>query len=373
MKTNSKITLFLIMVCSFILTACTPGNYTKEHRDEITKLHEGEAKDWFDTNLPDAKVKSAKAYATGTDLYAAISGEYELNNNRYSYLYDYYNDSMYLGQEYDNCLSELDLLISDYLGIDSENVEVHLYSSTLKGINTKLENDSYKKSDEVMDNGFGTIIAENVIPYDVTGKEYADLIFSGEDALYEYSIDAYVDEIPNYIHQVFEDNKNLMYINYERPIGWNYKGIYQATYYANFVTEQTICIKPLGGDVFGGYYVSEKREYDETLGDVLESTLEDTEVKSSIDGNGNISIEVPARTTPILFAKSGKYYNRFINNSGEEVCNELNKMEKNVSGAFFDGYDVYEAQIHLPRSKYQGYSLKYMKLSENGKYTLSSK
>lgn len=374
----------MLLLGTLGLTACEPGNYTSEHKAEITKQYKEEADSWFATNLPEAKVNSGNAYATGTDLYAAISGTYDWKNETYDYLYDYDQDIMYLSQEEDSLLQELEAFYGEVLGVKASEVDARLYTNGDTGIRIKLENDSYSRKEALGEEadgqgnagaqpGTGTIQCDNLIPAGITGAEYAKKICEGEAVFYKVSLDVYVEEIPEYNHQIFVENPNLSILCYERPIDWNYHGVYRTVYYDTFVMSRTIHIQELEQGLYGGYYVEDRYEVDEESGEPVDVvSYENQPIEYSKKGD-EMRLVIPEKGTLILFAKGGKYYDRFTNYSGETQENEFKKMEKNVSGAFFEGYDVFQASIHLPEKNVQGYTLEFMHKASDGVYTVISK
>jgi len=350
-----------------------PANYTKDHKQEITSEHKADVEDWFSKNLPGASVKSAAAYSDARDLYAAMSGSYKINGETYDYLYDYYNGKMYLGQEYKNAIAELERLSADYFGASASEVSVTMESGFGTGVLTMTENDSFQQvlPGEEAKNGFSKISIKNVIPYGLSGEEYADKLFAGEELEYGFTLNILAESIPEYDNRIFSDITNLAYVSYSRPIDWEYKGVYHAVYYDTFVISHYISITQVDNNLYAGFYTDEKLEYDKDTGTLAPATVYDKNIVYEKTGDKSFTVEIPDNSILFLFSKKADYYTLSTNlMSGQEDEYKFEKMNKSDSGKYYKGYNTFEAFINLPDSNYYGYTLKYVKTNPDGKYNV---
>lgn len=375
MKNKKCFLIFILAACFLLLSACMPPNYTNKHKKEITSLHKADAENWFAANLPDAKMTSGSAYATGCDLYAVISGKYKYQKQEYNYYYDYVADVMYLGHEYDAMTEAIHRHYTELFGISSDRLFVSFEASLGTAIPATLENDNYSDKNYIPEDGMGKINCEKVLPFGMGGEEYAQKLLDGEDLIYAYSLSLYVDEIPDYDHELLTNDKNLKYISYKRPIDWNFQGIYSAVYYKKYAIVYSTCIKQLSDDLYGGYMVSEELLYNENTKKLAPgNTAYDDQVTYRPTADGEFELQLPPDTTPILFSKNkAKYYDYFVRTDGKVLENEIGKLDKNISKQIFDGYDVFGASFYLPKSDYYGYSMEYMRTADDGLYTIKQK
>ena len=284
------------LVSCLLLAGCMPSHYTPEQEKKIAQVHAADAASWFANNLPDATMNNdVQAYTAGLDLYAAVRGTYEYAGAPYPFIYDYYNQEMYLGHDHEAFTKEAAKLFAAEFDIDRDRLDINFWGIQFY---THLENDrdvDYDTRD--------SLVEEGLIPALVDPSDYAEeLVYDGD---YDFTVTVYGDEIPEYDHTLFERMHGLDYLVYLRPIGFDYAGTYRTFYSAKRAEYKQIVLTDKSDKVKAGYFYTIREEYDEDGNPVSrEDPLDGSSMNINclFDPDGIVSLMIPLGASPIIFA-----------------------------------------------------------------------
>lgn len=302
MRRIHKWTVILILAAlAVVLCGCLPANYTKDMVKEVKSLHAQETLDWFAQNMPNARVdKTCEPYKSPTNLYAAMTGSYKVNGQRYKYVYDYANHCMYVEDGYQEACSLIKKEMLTGMGMSESNTtdSFHGYEFPLES-----ENDNWQCPVDDDPHSF----LEELIPYGITPSEFARQILDNEKEMRIY-YSCYLPTDDTYHPEYFERYSNLGGIWYYYPIDVEngYNGVYCAIHTREGVEYQYIHVEKIEEGLYGGYVYT----LDEPIEDLL---------KFRVDGN-EITLNIPEKTSPIFFAKKKeKLVSHFVNSTGKEI------------------------------------------------------
>lgn len=320
--------LLLSAVLCVLLSACTPPNYTKEKKKEVTAEFADSAKQWFLENEPAATVKSGEAYHDAVDLYAAISGTYELGNGIYRYLYDYRNGVMYTDEHY----AEACGLLSEFLLREFDlRPESSSFSFLGSDLTVGYENDDwYPRNLPVGEDGNPANLSEvtasrreNLMPAGLSAAEFSEKVLSGE-ASFSLAIDSVVEEYPVYEEEKFgKYAPNLVGIWYRVPMGTEFSGACQKIYSSRGVEEYYASITRLREGLYGGWFYRGVPAFEDSI------SYENL-------GKDGFSLVIPEPAEPILLTekKQRKLKTYFTNSAGEKIEYEADELYRSDCPGF---------------------------------------
>lgn len=186
--------LTMLLLAMLVLAGCMPNHYSPEQEQKVAREHTKDARDWFDANLPDADmIENVEAYTAGLDLYSAVRGFYEYQDEEYPFIYDYYNKEMYLGHKHDRITDAAAELIAKEIGVDKAQTDIRFWGISFY---THLENDITTDVDFA-----DSIVEEGLVPASADPDTYAkELVYHGA---HDFCITVYGEEIPAYDATVF--------------------------------------------------------------------------------------------------------------------------------------------------------------------------
>ena len=363
------ISLIILIMVSLTLSACIPPGFSKERKKQITKEHACDAELWFENNLPEAKVKRGEAYGDYTNLFAVIEGEYTYQGEEYKYMYDYHNNNMYLGYDYESARDIAADMMREYFG---ENVKAVDMEPARFSFYTECENDEggygiyADKGDTILCGDF------EVLPAGSDPVKYADyMLFGGnEDMNSSSSAKMYVDDIPKYNTNTLEIFTGLDRLKFVKPVNFEFDGVYKATYSLGSASYDYLKIAKLSDGLYGGYSYTETIKYDES-GEVISHggvcDHPDEFIKDNGDGSYTFNLS-GENTNPLILSNKGiniSYTESWADGSKEKIY--LSEYSKDES-EFGKDYDKFFYDINLPKGKYRQYD--YYDLSNKHKFTI---
>ncbi|MBP5383410.1 MAG: hypothetical protein J6Y57_00380 [Lachnospiraceae bacterium] len=305
-----------ILICFFCIlmmlcTACMPPGYSNTQKKTVAKEHAAEAKQWFSNHLPEAKVQSAKAYADGIDLYSIICGDYKLAGETYEYFYDYYNDSMFLGKEYEEAVECAWQELASLLNVNKE--QIRFYPAGYR-ICAMSEDDRDPAQYVNVSEGLIETNELNVLPAEADPEDYGKKMIyegldngSGSDPV-GASAFVYVPEIPSDVQGLPGKLSSLDYLAFIRPTGDDFDGLCEMTCYDDWTAYTYLHTEKAGSKITIGYTWRAEELYDET-GNVSDFT-EDIAAKEEMNPqpvDGGIDFHIPQGAEPIVLAPKGSY------------------------------------------------------------------
>lgn len=287
--------LATLLLAMLLLAGCMPKHYSSEQEEKVANKHAADAEEWFDENLPDARMnKNVRAYTAGLDLYCAVRGSYEYQDTEYPFIYDYYNKEMYLGHTHDDITDAASSLIAKELGVDRAQTAIRFWGIWF---NTKLDNDIK------MDYDFAdSIVEEGLVPASANPATYAkELVYEGNR---DFRITVYGEDIPAYNAADFEKMKGLDSVIYLKPIDFDYEGTYRAEYSASEAAYKQIVLHGYADNVKAGFFYTIRENYAED-GSLTEriDPLDGNNGKTAclIHKDGIVTLNVPPDASPIVF------------------------------------------------------------------------
>lgn len=321
MKTQKKILLLLLSVTlAMTLSGCTPPNYTRAKKKEVTKEHAAEAEAWFSAHMPEAKAEKGKAVADAVDLYAAITGTYKKDGKTYYYVYDYTGDRMYSDELFDEVSGLVTEKIREEASLSEETSVIHCLGHDFP---LSYENDSWNERSIPCDEDGNPLKPEEItgsrremmVPLDEAPESFAEKVLAGEVS-FQVAADCYVEEFPEYDPAVFEKyDANFVGIWYYVPMDGNFSGIYKNVYTGRGTDPYTAEITNLGGGLYGGWTFHGVPDFAGEIG------YEDL-------GKDGFSLTIPEKATPVLFSekRKKKLQTYFTNSAGELVEYKLDEL-----------------------------------------------
>ena len=320
MKQKKKILLLLLsVILAMALSGCTPPNYTRAGKKEVTKAHAAEAEAWFSGHMPEVKVEKGKALADAVDLYAAITGTYHKDGKTYYYVYDYVGDRMYSDEHFDEVSAMVTEKILREASLPGEATVMNYLGHTFP---LSYANDSWNeqslprdKDGKPLDPGEITgNRREEMVPLDEDPAAFAEKVLTGE-VTFEFAADCYVEQFPVYDPAVFEKYGNFIGVWYRVPMDGNFSGIYKNIHTKNGEDPYYAGITNLGDGLYGGWIYRGVPDFAGEIG------YEDL-------GKEGFSLTIPEEATPVLFSEKRKKKPEtyFTNSAGEHVEYKLEEL-----------------------------------------------
>ena len=350
--------MLIVLACT-LTAGCIPAHFTNEHKKELEKDHAKEAKAWFEENLPEAKMaKNVEACVGGQDLLCALRGTYEYEKQEYPFVYDFYNEKMYLGHDYERVEDLVKETVQKELGYTEKEVEV---SFNEIAVSTHTDNDKEQ------DLEFAESFEKGVLPALIDPKKLAkELVYDGD--VTGYYVTVYAHEIPEYDHRIFEKMQGLMLLTYVKPVSFDGTDIYRSLYTPEKAVQKRITLTEEEG-ICGGYFYAiteEIGEDGEVLSHVDELGGEDPEMSLSVENDG-IILSVPKTACPIVFVPERANYYSDTDKSNTRWTEAYKEEEFHYE---YEGwFDSFNGSPILPHSDLFAYYITMYK-NNTGKYSL---
>ncbi|MCR5594237.1 MAG: hypothetical protein K6G12_00160 [Lachnospiraceae bacterium] len=333
---------------------CRPANYTSDAKKQVLKAHEGSAQEWFDRNIPGAKVKSAGIYTNGMDILCIIEGKYKTSEGTYSYKYDYYNDEMYSDRLYDETYDKITGIVADELAVERSQVDILPFRITIETGTENTPGTTGEMSHAYVD-GF--------LPIDIDPDEYAKTILkeASDERIELLLCSVYVYDIPSYDAGIFERMKGLLGLTYVRPADTETDDmIYSASYDKENAHYDHLVMKKTDSGSYVGFTYEVHDTYDEN-GGLTEHTDQidgkDPVLMISAESNGNIVFRIPeGKATPLVLAKKNKEYRGKAAETQDRYFVWDEALNLGDKGYFEGEYTYYSDHIVFPVSGLELYS-----------------
>lgn len=302
------ISCIIVIIATISLAGCKPPYYSEAHRKAITEENSHYALEWFETNMPEAKVKSANAYVNHNDLFKIISGEYRKDGKKHKYMYDYVNHIMYLDELYSDVCDEIDSLLLKELKGENDVLETK-FSGLM--IEAKTDNDTeFSAPDEEVSDTRSLEIS--MLPAGIEVATYAKKCLYSEDS-FSITVQVYTDKIQDNIEEIVFQYKGIDVITFTAMADYDNNGVVEEVYYP----DKGMCarktwlklIKADGEDYVGfsmninesGLFPEDENRAEKI--DALYTQLEESEIKYEKIDSKKYKISVPVHTNPIVLSK----------------------------------------------------------------------
>ncbi|MCR5118693.1 MAG: hypothetical protein K6B44_03620 [Lachnospiraceae bacterium] len=338
-KKTKPITLIIALLAVFLLTGCMPDNYTSEAADSMTKAHSDQVRAWFASNIPDAKITKLSAKDSGLDLVHFIGGYFELKGSEYPYAYDFDNDLMYTGRNYDKMLECAAEEIAAALALPVSRIRL---------------DDPVVEADTLVENipgdieGTACIPLRGCIPENSTPEDFAKWVIcdGNGDPVSDVRFKAYVDTIPAYDPAIFDVLKGIDKIDYVKAISIGTDDVYHVTYSRNKAESEHCYMQKLRDDLYAGYLYDSEETYDDDgalTGCTSEIDGQDPEPQFDFDPDGTLQLRIPdGMARPAVLTKGGKNYISVTGSSDTSVRKWSNGIrQENCSYLPGGPYDYY--------------------------------
>jgi len=359
-----KAMLISILIFIIMLTGCMPPNYTSDHKKELTDQHLPDVTDWFEKNMPQARVRSGNIYSDGINLCSAMEGTYVLDGESYRYIYDYFKDEMFIEDGYSLVCEIIRDEICEILRIDSDIVYINFESDQIPA-NTDNDDEKYPSS--------GTIKVDGLIPY---GEDPGDYAYRSihEGTLISYYVYVYGDEIPEYDHDTYASLAKLGFVKYIVPAGYEYSGICSAIYDDDSAEYTYAELEKLDKGLYAGYIASVTGEYDSSSGGMDSDihNISDFDLSCELKSRNQIKMTVPPEAKPIIFSdKKRDFAVERVRSDGQVYQVEMD-FNKGSDVSQYTGHYISFGSIVVPDEGLYGYSFPYaIDLSADGIYDIT--
>ncbi len=350
----------LIGLTACLFAGCIPAHFTNDHKEKLEKDHAKDAAAWFEENLPNAEMnKNVEACVGGQDLLCALRGTYEYEKQDYPFVYDFYNEKMYLGHDYEKVEDLAKEMVAGELGYTEREIEVSLSDLI---VSTHTDNDKEQGTE------YAESYEDGVLPALVDPKKLAkELVYDGDVAGYYVSV--YSHEIPEYDHRIFEKMKGMMLLSYYKPISFDTTETYSAQYTPEKAVQKRIVLTETDEGICGGYFYAiteEISEDGEVLSHVDDLEGEDPEMEFYVEEDGVI-LNVPKTANPIVFVNKPAQYYSDADKSNTRWTEAYKDEEFHYE---YEGwFDSFNGSLILPHSDLYGYYITMYK-NDTGKYSL---
>lgn len=313
-----------VLVIGLALTGCQPPAYTAKAQKQITQDHERDGIRWFEENYPQAKAAKAEALADGTDLFCAVKGNYVLEKQSLSFIYDYESDVMYLEHLYRETTALMEERLAGLLQQDPARMQFGWWTSMLS---IPTANDKKEKS-------MGSYAAKNLLPWGTDPQSCAELCLT-EDAMIGGFATVFTEEIPE--PDRILDLGLTPRINYIAPSQPDGSTLYARSFDDAYEQGTAVCsshLKQLADGLYAGILCH------------LETCPEGFDAKMVCETE--LEISLPAGCVPVVFAKKqGKNFKAVQLVSSGSQTKEVELKEMHESEALLPGMMLYNAGLGM--------------------------
>ncbi len=345
----------LAVVSLSLLAGCLPPEFTKENAKKLAKEHYSEAVEWFAQNYPEAKVsENCSSVDDGRNLYSAVKGSYKANGETYHYIYSYFENAMYLDEDYAAVCGKVQELVCDEQGISVE-CSKFLFQGIPVYVSYMNDNPSYGVEETTADQESQSTESaktyhkvEGYLPAQIDVLEYAKQTLRGETEL-PFAIYFYVDEIPKMDPQIFESYPNMTFVEYSRPVDMEFDGVYSSIWYeTDWKIDNYYHTEKIEDDFYAGFVVGiDSRKADMDTFD-LSFSYED-------QGNGEFLLHIPEKASPIFYTKNRTQIAQiYVDGNGKTGETNLSEMESSACPGYAD-CRKYAGLFVVRNLQYKGY------------------
>ena len=346
-KICSVFLLMLMIVSTLLISGCTPPDYSDDKAKKIVSEHSQEATDWFQKNLPDAKVdKKVEAFATTNSLLAAVKGSYIRNGRSYGYVYAYRDKKMYVEEGYEESCKLIKQRILKEMGLTEQETVVKLHGYTIVA---DSENDKPReKENNASKNGSRKlgIGAQKLKPAAMTPQEFADAVLAQntKESL-DFYLHVYKNVYPEPKQELLAKYKNLGAVFYNVPVDVtkNEMVVSQKIYNSKGVKVSYCRFAKINNYLYGGYISPQGRPAED-------------KIKVHNQDDKNFTLEVLADSKVVFFStKEVKLVHHFQNANNQLIENEAKKLSRSPVAALADCHE-YDGNIVVKDNVFQGYT-----------------